>query len=416
MGECCLSSPFGLIPKPCPIRYPLMHGSRRTRFIYIGGSLEASGLTFGRSASIPASIVPTPIAFMQRMTDASIPESECDPVRWIDGRCWLGREWQGIAAMGLQALVDFNSRDSGSIPAFGNIQHCDKRLVSAVYDTESNGRGASASLINILSKQPLPRAIIGPARSVSSESTAQISGMFEIPQISYWSSSEHLSKTDLFPRFARTYPTDAVAAYGICALWKSLGYGKVGAFLPNDSYGEAYRQALVNSCQSFGVYVIAFSYDTGNSVMIEEMMAGVKASMVVAIHAAFFGVEDLRTAVTAAIALGLMGSCEECGYMWSLSDSIGASDLVSLSPELRKAFNGTIAIYAVGGTNSQWVHTATQRWPGFIPERLNRQMPAQYQFDDDFFNTFDAISEPRLRDGAKLNCRPQGVLPSLRSH
>jgi hypothetical protein len=84
--------------------------SRGYGWSWLGGSPEASGISFlGGATGMPEAIVPVPIAFLQRMSDARVPHADCNSV-WAQGRCWLDDGWKAAGAMGILAVDDFNER------------------------------------------------------------------------------------------------------------------------------------------------------------------------------------------------------------------------------------------------------------------------------------------------------------------
>ena len=73
--------------------------------------------------------------------------------------------------------------------------------------------------------------VVGPLRSTVSETVALLLGVRDTPQISYGSSSPTLSDTALYPRFFRTFPSDASAAITICQLLSDqLDLARAGVF------------------------------------------------------------------------------------------------------------------------------------------------------------------------------------------
>ena len=75
------------------------------------------------------------------------------------------------------------------------------------------------------------QVVVGPLRSTVSETVALLLGVRDTPQISYGSSSPTLSDTALYPRFFRTFPSDASAAITICQLLSDQ-LGHMSSLLP----------------------------------------------------------------------------------------------------------------------------------------------------------------------------------------
>ena len=143
------------------------------------------------------------LVFLQPMSKASLGEAQClalEDYYWRNDTCFVssfGNHAGSIA--GLTAIDHFNSRDATYLPAFGNLQACDKRLVaSAVYDTgEDPGKGVRAIVSELGAMQACAAgskmdAVVGPSLSSVSEVTASLTGLEGIAQISMESTSPAL--------------------------------------------------------------------------------------------------------------------------------------------------------------------------------------------------------------------------------
>ena len=54
--------------------------------------------------------------------------------------------------------------------------------------------------------------MVGTARSSAAMPTAVVSGIYDVPMITYWATSAKLDDMGEYPRFMRTIPTDDVRA------------------------------------------------------------------------------------------------------------------------------------------------------------------------------------------------------------
>ena len=368
------------------------------------------------------------LAIMQRMSDLRTAEADCSTV-WANGTvgptCWLTGVWQAIAATALVAVDDFNSRNGRYVPAFANLPNgCNKRLVPTVYDTGSTPKGAVNDLFQMLS-DGAPDAIVGPARSVVSMPTAIIAGVgYNIPQISYWSTSKKLSDKDDYPFFMRTIPSDHAVANAVCNFWsEEMGYTRAAIIHASDPYAQAYEESLVSQCrQNWRVEIDSFSFiENGRAGNQESIVRAVTAlkdlnlpATVVMLVATDPG--DVRDILFEASNRGLTG----VGSMWVHADHEMPTD-GPLSPPVE----GNIRILAVGGDNPRYTQYVSTDFAAIDHVRVNAALPAPFRVDSNFFTTFDAVNSPLIRDVATyeydavaaiglLACEiaPTGPLPS----
>ena len=93
------------------------------------------------------------------------------------------------------------------------IKSCDKQLKINIIDSGSTGNPATKAFLGAYyNESTRPHLMVGAARSAASMPTALVSGIYDVPMISYWSTSAKLDDTSEYPRFMRTIPTDDVRA------------------------------------------------------------------------------------------------------------------------------------------------------------------------------------------------------------
>lgn len=413
-------------------------------------------LLFAVSVRVTSSASPVDVqlrlAFLQRMSDVTVSQENCESGRWVSGRCWLGTSWQASAVLGLVALDDFNARNGSSVPAFANLDGCDKRLVANVFDSGSTAvesvAAVSAVFSDVLSDlsdslqttnapdvamlnntcapshDPVA-GLIGPARSDSSLLVGRIASAMKLPQLSYYSTTTELNDPTVYPYFGRTMPTDEALTRAMCALWKSLGYSVAGILYPiNEVYGESFNLQLRGSCSELGVGVISMPFVSGTEAGVSlavNAIADLKMNVgVIAVSSTL----DVQLLMPMFLKTGLLGT----GTAWGITDSITVDDLVALPLEVRAAIDGLLFYATAGGAESipQFLHFAALRWPTFNASRFNAEWPAPFHIPENFFTTFNARSgaESALGLGAfeydavaafgLLVCEvaPQGPLPA----
>ena len=82
------------------------------------------------------------------------------------------------------------------------------------------------------------KAVVGPYASSISLTTTQVLDLFEIPMISYGSTSPQLSDAELYPYFYRTIPSDSLVGEAIGNMIRDLDWTFIGFVYSDDSYGR----------------------------------------------------------------------------------------------------------------------------------------------------------------------------------
>ncbi|XP_048398171.1 extracellular calcium-sensing receptor-like [Stegostoma tigrinum] len=100
--------------------------------------------------------------------------------------------------------------------------------------------------------------IVGDSGSTQSLVVARTMMSFNIPMVSYFSSSTCLSNRNEFPAFFRTMPSDAHQAQGVAQLVKQFGWTWVGSIAGDDDYGHNGIQTFSDTVRKLGV-CIAFT-------------------------------------------------------------------------------------------------------------------------------------------------------------
>ena len=93
------------------------------------------------------------------------------------------------------------------------FKSCDKRLVLSVVDSGSTGTTATKAFLRSYNNMTTrPHIMVGTARSSAAMPTAVVSGIYDVPMITYRATSAKLDDMGEYPRFMRTIPTDDVRA------------------------------------------------------------------------------------------------------------------------------------------------------------------------------------------------------------
>ena len=368
------------------------------------------------------------VTLMQRMTDARLASEElCSGAdgNWANNTCWLGGGWKAAAAAGLAAAADFNARDSRYVPQFGTIvPPCGVQLSVSVLDTGSTA-GRTLDAIFAQDSTAKPDVVVGPLRSSVSEASALLLGVRDTPQVSYGSSSPTLSNKKLYPRFFRTFPSDASAASAICHLVGAgqLGMSRVAIFYSANTYGQGYFRALQDECKVLGVEAQGWAYTVGNRVSIRAAMSNLEAAAASVVVCVFLDVTDLSMLIEAGIEFKSLGPNKPRHLI--LPEAL---DLGSVSSSARKLLHGSLTLRSIGGTtaNPRWASFAKERWHTLQADTFNPMLPENFQLSQSLFSPeFGAYSNPYMQNVGSyeydamaavglLACKvaPTGALPA----
>ncbi|XP_063302475.1 extracellular calcium-sensing receptor-like [Pelobates fuscus] len=140
-------------------------------------------------------------------------------------------------------------------------------------------------------------SIIGPAISTHSILVAHVLGIYNYPQISYFSTSALLSEKREKSSFFRTVPSDAFQSKGLAHLVLHLGWTWVGLVATDNDYGQLgiqlLRQEIVKAgaCVAFTENILT-SYPNRNAPHIVKVMK-LSTAKVVVIYSTDFDIVPL---------------------------------------------------------------------------------------------------------------------------
>ena len=96
-------------------------------------------------------------------------------------------------------------------------------------------------------------AVIGPLTSTSSLIAAKVGGLYGIPVISYWATSDELSDTERFPFFFRTISPDKFQVGAIIDLLVRFNWKYIGLFYSVDIYGIYGARQIQLLTEKYGI-------------------------------------------------------------------------------------------------------------------------------------------------------------------
>ncbi|XP_038077109.1 metabotropic glutamate receptor 3-like [Patiria miniata] len=97
--------------------------------------------------------------------------------------------------------------------------------------------------------------VVGAQRSGSSVQAAILLGLYQIPQVSYLSTSDELSNIYRYPYFLRTVGPDSYQVAAIADLIVEYGWNYVSFINSDDTYGKSAQQAFRTTAQKLGVCI-----------------------------------------------------------------------------------------------------------------------------------------------------------------
>ncbi|XP_034723372.1 extracellular calcium-sensing receptor-like [Etheostoma cragini] len=105
------------------------------------------------------------------------------------------------------------------------------------------------------SQSGMVMAVVGESGSSSSISISRIIGLFNIPQVSHFSTCACLSNKQQYPNFFRTVPSDQFQAEALAKLVKHFGWTWIGAVRSDSDYGNNGMASFLNAARKEGICV-----------------------------------------------------------------------------------------------------------------------------------------------------------------
>lgn len=160
----------------------------------------------------------------------------------------LGPSWHRMAAAGLMAVHDVNTRNTTLVPEAKTLIPEGFRLEYELADTFSDPReGIEVALDWAKSTM---HGIVGAWRSAVSGPVALVADTALLPVLSWGSTSTALSDTVSYRTFGRTIPSDAIPALGVIRMCNHFGWGKISMLFIDDAYGRSVCTLCCVECRN----------------------------------------------------------------------------------------------------------------------------------------------------------------------
>ncbi|XP_002738356.1 metabotropic glutamate receptor 8-like [Saccoglossus kowalevskii] len=172
--------------------------------------------------------------------------------------------------------------------------------------------------------QPQPVAgVAGASSSSVSVMVANILGLFQIPQISYASTSSELSDKSRYNYFSRVVPPDSYQAQAMIDLVQAFGWEYVSTVASEGNYGEGGVEAFTQLAKNTGICIAKSekiymdSLDSSFDRIVEYLFEKTQARGVIT----FVNEDDLQRLLQATERNNMTGH-----FIWIASDSWGTKD------------------------------------------------------------------------------------------
>eukprot|EP00544_Gedaniella_sp_CCMP2646_P004871 CAMPEP_0202485260 /NCGR_PEP_ID=MMETSP1361-20130828/4139_1 /ASSEMBLY_ACC=CAM_ASM_000849 /TAXON_ID=210615 /ORGANISM="Staurosira complex sp., Strain CCMP2646" /LENGTH=1067 /DNA_ID=CAMNT_0049114115 /DNA_START=47 /DNA_END=3250 /DNA_ORIENTATION=+ len=185
------------------------------------------------------------------------------------------------AIASLLAIYHFNNPETSPILNAQELEGCNVRLTTEFFDTQFSPINSTRRFTDVLLRNhsldnPLPAAVVGAYRSATTSPLAILTGVNNIPQVSYASTSTDFDVKEQYPYFGRTVPSTLGEARVAVRYFKDLGASHVGILFVTDAYGSALQKAFQDAAAEVEIVTssVAFSYSaSANGVEIENAVA-----------------------------------------------------------------------------------------------------------------------------------------------
>ncbi len=185
------------------------------------------------------------------------------------------------AIASLLAIYHFNNPETSPILNAQELEGCNVRLTTEFFDTQFSPINSTRRFTDVLLRNhsldnPLPAAVVGAYRSATTSPLAILTGVNNIPQVSYASTSTDFDVKEQYPYFGRTVPSTLGEARVAVKYFQDLGASHVGILFVTDAYGSALQKAFQDAAAEVEIITssVAFSYSaSANGVEIENAVS-----------------------------------------------------------------------------------------------------------------------------------------------
>ena len=234
----------------------------------------------------------------------------------------------------LMAIYHFNNPEESphlsskaNPQIFEDLKNCNIKLTAEFHDTRDSPIDSTRRFTQILQRENTfqvasPAGVIGAYRSAVTSPLAILTGVNEIPQISYASTSTDFDVKEQYPLFGRTIQSSTGEAQVALDFFETLGATHVGVLFVTDAFGSALQKAFQDAASEKDIFTdsVAFSYSADlNGDEIQNAVESLKKTLYRLFYVIAFDVH-YETIMTAAYKQDLVGE----GFLW-IFDGIQSS-------------------------------------------------------------------------------------------
>jgi hypothetical protein len=175
----------------------------------------------------------------------------------------------GVTSMAVSAVLavyHFNNPEK-AILDLPQLRGCNVRLTTEFFDDQFSPVHTTRLFTNVLRRnhslaKPLPTCVVGAYRSATTSPLAIISGVNEIPEVSYAATSSDFEVKEQYPLFGRTIPSTAGEAKVAVDYYTTLGATHVAILFVTDAFGSSLQKAFQDAAAEAGIVTssVAFPY------------------------------------------------------------------------------------------------------------------------------------------------------------
>ncbi|XP_072037386.1 metabotropic glutamate receptor 3-like [Amphiura filiformis] len=124
---------------------------------------------------------------------------------------------------------------------------------ASVVNTSASVAGTSTFVCNVSEEAPAVIGMVGAQRSSSTMQAALVLGRYQIPQVSFLSTSDELSNVDRYPYFLRTVAPDRFQVRVMIDILRHFGWKYVSFLNSDDSFGKSAQRAFRQQAEELDI-------------------------------------------------------------------------------------------------------------------------------------------------------------------
>jgi hypothetical protein len=192
----------------------------------------------------------------------------------------------GVMSMAIGALLaiyHFNNPETAILDDIPQLQQgCNVRLTTEFFDSQLSPVDSTRVFTNVLRRnhslaKPLPTCVVGAYRSATTSPLAILTGVNDIPQVSYASTSSDFEVKEQYPLFGRTIPSTAGEAKASVDYYATLGATHVAILFVTDAFGSSLQKAFQDAAAEVGIVTLSVAFSYSANVNGDEIPSAVNS-------------------------------------------------------------------------------------------------------------------------------------------